>query len=683
MVSSWRASLQVRLIAAGERERFNAELDAHHWLGHRLSGRVLRYVATIDGRWVAVAGFGSAALACAARDEFVGWDRTLRLRRLGLITANQRFCVLPAGRRPHLASAVLGGCLRRLPADHRAVWGRPVLAVETFTDPARHGGSCYAAAGFTPLGPSAGYARSRGTKIRHGAPKVCWLRPLHRHGLAVLAAAFDSPLIAPRQGRPAVDLNTLDLGGPHGLLAVLGQVPEHRKARGIRHELPALLAVATAAVLSGADSTAAIAQYARTLTQPALAALGVRRNKRTGTHVAPAYQTLRRAIRAVDAHALDTAVTGWLHAQVHAGRLTTGQLTALVVALDGKTVRGARDTHGTQLHLFAALVHGEATVIAQHPVPAKTNELTGFVPLLDQIAQRHHPRPDHTPDGDDDPDDDDPDDDPDDDNGDDPGDDNGDDNGDDPGDDNGDSDSGDSDSGTTHAPTSSAAPSSAAPSSGDADTRPGAAPGKLDGVIVTADALHTQRGHARYLREHGGHYVLVAKGNQPKLYAALDELPWTTIEIGHREQDNGHGRRDVRVLKVIDLADPAHAHHRVRFPGARQAFLIERYRHFPDGTTTAAAILGITSLPPDHAGPAELANIIRGHWHIEALHHIRDVTFNEDASRIRAGAAGHVMAVLRNLVISLLKRAGYHNIAEGRRAAAWDRNRLALDILGL
>ena len=139
----------------------------------------------------------------------------------------------------------------------------------------------------------------------------------------------------------------------------------------------------------------------------------------------------------------------------------------------------------------------------------------------------------------------------------------------------------------------------------------------------------------------------------------------------------------MRVLKVIDLDDPAHAHHRVRFPGARQAFLIERYRHFPDGTMTAAAILGITSLPPDQAGPAELADIIRGHWHIEVLHHIRDVTFKEDASRIRAGAGARVMATIRNLVISLLKRAGYNNIAEGRRAAAWDRNRLALDILGL
>jgi hypothetical protein len=55
----------------------------------------------------------------------------------------------------------------------------------------------------------------------------------------------------------------------------------------------------------------------------------------THTYVAPSYQTLRRAIRSVDAHALDTAVSGWLHTQVSAGRLSTGQLTALVIALEG------------------------------------------------------------------------------------------------------------------------------------------------------------------------------------------------------------------------------------------------------------------------------------------------------------------------------------------------------------
>ena len=633
MVSLWRASLVVRPIVAGELERFNGELSAHHWLGHRLSGRVLRYVATIDSEWVAVAGFGSAALACTTREEFLGWDRELRLRRLGLITSNQRLCVLPTGRRPHLASAVLGACLRRLPADHLRVWGQPVLAVETFTDPARHTGSCYAAAGFTPIGPSAGYARNRGTKIRHGQPKVYWLHPLHRHGLGALSAAFDSPLTHPRQGRPPVDMNTLDIDGPAGLLTVLGQVPEHRKARGIRHELAALLAVATAAVLSGADSTAAIAQYARTLTQPALASLGIRRNKRTRTYLAPAYQTLRRAIRAVNAHALDTAVTGWLHAQVSTGRLSPGQLTRMIIALDGKTIRGAKDAAGNQLHLFAALVHGEATVIAQHPVNSKTNEISGFIPLLDQIAERHHTEPDQHND-----------------------------------DHNDDHDHHDHDH------------------DGNSDSEvdgPSGEPGKLHGVIVTADALHTQRTHAHYLHKHGGDYVLIAKGNQPTLFAALDALPWTTIKIGHTEQDKGHGRVDRRVLKVIDLTDPAHQHHRVHFPGARQAFLIERYRHFPDATVTAAAILGITSLTPKQASPADLAEVIRGHWHIEAHHHVRDVTFKEDASTIRAGATARVMAIIRNVVISLLHRAGYHNIAEGRRAAAWDRNRLALDILGL
>src|SRR5664280_2722644 len=59
---------------ADEVGRFNAELDAHHWLGHRLTGQVLRYVAVLEDEWVALVGFGSAALSCAARrDRF--WQR--------------------------------------------------------------------------------------------------------------------------------------------------------------------------------------------------------------------------------------------------------------------------------------------------------------------------------------------------------------------------------------------------------------------------------------------------------------------------------------------------------------------------------------------------------------------------------------------------------------------------------
>ncbi|AKH86916.1 hypothetical protein AA958_19825 [Streptomyces sp. CNQ-509] len=61
--------------------------------------------------------------------------------------------------------------------------------------------------------------------------------------------------------------------------------------------------------------------------------------------------------------------------------------------------------------------------------------------------------------------------------------------------------------------------------------------------------------------------------------------------------------------------------------------------------------------------PARLATLIRGHWSVEALHHLRDVTFAEDSSRIRTGAAPRVMATLRNLTIGLIRQAGWANIA--------------------
>jgi hypothetical protein len=74
VTSLWRRWLVVRPVADGELERFRAELGAHHWLGFRLSGQVMRYVAVIDGQWVALAGFGSAALSCTVRERFLGWD---------------------------------------------------------------------------------------------------------------------------------------------------------------------------------------------------------------------------------------------------------------------------------------------------------------------------------------------------------------------------------------------------------------------------------------------------------------------------------------------------------------------------------------------------------------------------------------------------------------------------------
>jgi hypothetical protein len=86
-------------------------------------------------------------------------------------------------------------------------------------------------------------------------------------------------------------------------------------------------------------------------------------------------------------------------------------------------------------------------------------------------------------------------------------------------------------------------------------------------------------------------------------------------------------------------------------------------------------VYAVTSLPFGQASPARLADLLRGHWAIEALHHVRDVTFWEDSSQTRTGAAPNVMACLRNLTIGVLSRAGPVNVAAALRRHARDPRR--------
>ena len=92
----------------------------------------------------------------------------------------------------------------------------------------------------------------------------------------------------------------------------------------------------------------------------------------------------------------------------------------------------------------------------------------------------------------------------------------------------------------------------------------------LAGVVVTADALHTVRDHARYLAERGADYVFIVKENQHRLYELLNTLPWQQAPV-HTTISTGHGRRERRTIQVLP------APQNVEFPSATQAFLIERY----------------------------------------------------------------------------------------------------------
>jgi predicted transposase YbfD/YdcC len=90
----------------------------------------------------------------------------------------------------------------------------------------------------------------------------------------------------------------------------------------------------------------------------------------------------------------------------------------------------------------------------------------------------------------------------------------------------------------------------------------------------------------------------------------------------------------------------------------------------------------VTSLTAAQASPARLADWIRGHWGIEALHHIRDTTFAEDASQTGTGTGPRAMASLCNLAIGILRRHGHRNIAAALRRNARDAARV-LPLLGI
>ncbi|MFG2395749.1 hypothetical protein [Streptomyces lydicus] len=88
-----------------------------------------------------------------------------------------------------------------------------------------------------------------------------------------------------------------------------------------------------------------------------------------------------------------------------------------------------------------------------------------------------------------------------------------------------------------------------------------------------------------------------------------------------------------------------------------------RRTHGKTSKVQTKTVYAITSLPPEQAGPAQLAELVQNHWSVEALHHVRDIRFDEDASRVRTGTAPRAMATLRNLAIGLMRQAGWTDIA--------------------
>jgi predicted transposase YbfD/YdcC len=595
----------VRLVRHDEIGRFNALLDEHHFLGHNLVGKIMRYVACEGDDWLALIGFGSPALSLGARDRYIGWNPATRARRLSYVTNNQRFCVLPDARRPNLASSTLGRTLRRLSADFEAVHGHKVLIVETFTDPSKHKGSCYAAANFIPVGESLGYGRANGSWVHHGQKKVCWLYSLQRDATAILAAGFDHPLLLTDDDRrrDMVDLNRVVIEGEHGLFARLSSLTDHRKPRGIRHSLASVLLVCVAAMLSGERNPTEIAEWAHDLPDELAARLHVRRSPSTGRLVTPSEPTVRRVLGKIDRNRFDGIVCELLRDQLAIARTRNessddsgddeeadddrDELPG--IAVDGKSLRGAIQEDGRAVHLLAAMTHDERVVIGQQEVDHKHNEITAFRPLLKDFD--------------------------------------------------------------------------------------------ISGALVTADAIHTQVDHARFLvEEKGADFLFFAKENQPTLLAAIMNLSEDQLSERYTEVSKGHGRIETRSIQTSTALTG-----QLAFPHVAQVVRIER--DVDDAKTGTArhteTVYGVTSCTEQRAGRERLLEASRGHWGIEnGLHWVRDGTMREDHSKVRSGSAPRALATIRNLVISVLHLAGATNIAKSLRFMG-RRPEQAFTLLGL
>jgi predicted transposase YbfD/YdcC len=201
----------------------------------------------------------------------------------------------------------------------------------------------------------------------------------------------------------------------------------------------------------------------------------------------------------------------------------------------------------------------------------------------------------------------------------------------------------------------------------------------LAGKVLTADAMHTQKGLSQQAVEKGGDYLFPAKENQKHLFEAIERLfahdqpkPGfgkikNDFETDVWEDKPKHGRIEKRTLTSSCMLNEY-----LDWPSLQQVYKLERHfswRYKGKIVKTSCEIeYGITSLTRAKASPRRLNQIRRMHWGIETkLHYRRDVTFHEDATRMTRGVAGRNLSIIHNLVLGIISHCGYRNAAEARR----------------
>lgn len=179
---------------AEHEKAFNYLLKEYHYLSYgRPVGQNMKYlILGTNGRFLGCLLFGAAAWKTQARDQWIGWLAAERERNLGFICNNTRFLILDWIKVPHLASHVLGACLRRLSGDWKHRYGTDIALVETFVDTTRYAGTCYKAANWLKVGQTKGRSRQDGDRKLKVSVKDIFVYPLRNDFRRVLTEKENS-----------------------------------------------------------------------------------------------------------------------------------------------------------------------------------------------------------------------------------------------------------------------------------------------------------------------------------------------------------------------------------------------------------------------------------------------------------------------------------------------------------
>lgn len=386
-----------------------------------------------------------------------------------------------------------------------------------------------------------------------------------------------SNLILPTFDQSAPEQICLDVtvGEVDSVAAVLAAMTDPRQARGVRHAAFGLVMAVMVAVLAGAETTTEIAEHIEE------ASAGQRRTIGLTWVTAPSLSTIRRFLLVLHQAVLQEALNVW--AQAHAARIAATTNALRHFAVDGKSQRGAACKGRPKPHLPGILDVGAGVFLGQLPISAKTNEISMFTDVLDQVSD-------------------------------------------------------------------------------------------LIGVLVSADAMHTQTAHADYLHERGAGLLIGVKGNQPTLFDQVKSVPWEQVPVGDTQVGTRlHHRVEKRVVKVTSIG---HRDDQIAFAHARQIAQVTRYvkcktrtpgRWYWKKTEIAYYLCTLDQIT---IPAARLTQAVREHWAIASWHWLRDVTFREDAHRARSGNIAANLAALRNTAISLLHLTGTTQIARNLRRLA-------------